>query len=260
MGETVTLQTKECAGSRLRCLMLTSLPKVQLARVLSELAAPFAHVRPNVDHWRPQGLLAPDEVELGKSPDFLSREDREKLCDWWLRHKRGARLPTWDIVSTAEIDGREGLVLVEAKAHGAELHVEGKLRSADCSPESRENHQQIATAIADAQRDLSRSAASWNISRDSHYQLANRIAWSWKIASLGTPVVLVYLGFLHAEEMALRGCPFRSHKEWVDTVLSHSSNVVPSELWNKMVASSGAAFYSVIASASVEVHTSRGQD
>lgn len=28
-----------------------------------------------------------------------------------------------------------------------------------------------------------------------HYQLANRVAYAWKLADLGLPVVLLYLGF-----------------------------------------------------------------
>jgi len=41
----------------------------------------------------------------------------------------------------------------------------------------------------------------WQLSRDSLYQLANRFAWAWKIASLGVPVALVYLGFIAADQM-----------------------------------------------------------
>src|ERR1022692_3240772 len=31
---------------------------------------------------------------------------------------------------------------------------------------------------------------------ESHYQLANRAAWSVKVAAMGTPIVLLYLGFI----------------------------------------------------------------
>ena len=30
----------------------------------------------------------------------------------------------------------------------------------------------------------------WGLSRDDHYQLSNRFAWCWKLATLGIPVVL----------------------------------------------------------------------
>ena len=41
----------------------------------------------------------------------------------------------------------------------------------------------------------------WALSHERRYQMANRIAWSRKLTELGYPVILVYLGFLRAEEM-----------------------------------------------------------
>ena len=41
----------------------------------------------------------------------------------------------------------------------------------------------------------------WALSTRHHYQLSNRFAWSWKLAMLGVPVVLLYLGFLNAQDM-----------------------------------------------------------
>jgi hypothetical protein len=38
-------------------------------------------------------------------------------------------------------------------------------------------------------------------------------------------VILVYLGFLHAQEMMHCGNPFRSGNEWQDFVLGHSDMV-----------------------------------
>ena len=63
------------------------------------------------------------------------------------------------------------------------------------------NHNQIGDAIQQANHGLEPLLPGWDLSRDSHYQLSNRFAWSWKIASMGVPVVLVYLGFLNADEM-----------------------------------------------------------
>ena len=40
-----------------------------------------------------------------------------------------------------------------------------------------------------------------------HYSLCNRVAWAWKLAQLGVPVVWVYLGFLNATEMLDQGQP-----------------------------------------------------
>ncbi|MCZ2112928.1 MAG: hypothetical protein LC131_03705, partial [Anaerolineae bacterium] len=35
----------------------------------------------------------------------------------------------------------------------------------------------------------------FQLRRDGHYQLSNRIAWAWKMAACGVHVVLMYLGF-----------------------------------------------------------------
>ena len=63
------------------------------------------------------------------------------------------------------------------------------------------------------------------------YQLANRIAWAWKLASMGIPVVLVYLGFLHATKMSDRGQWFIDRAEWENAVRRYSSDKVPAEAW-----------------------------
>jgi hypothetical protein len=64
---------------------------------------------------------------------------------------------------------------------------------------------------------------------DSHYQLSNRFAWAWKVATLGVPVVLAYLGFLNAKEM---GQPFTSHEAWERCLLAYADGTVPRTVWN----------------------------
>ena len=56
--------------------------------------------------------------------------------------------------------------------------------------------------------------------------MANRFAWSWKLTELGYPVILVYLGFLRAEEMQKGGEqePFDNHAHWECLVKAHTSN------------------------------------
>ncbi len=64
--------------------------------------------------------------------------------------------------------------------------------------------------------------------------MANRFAWAWKLTELGCPVILVYLGFLKAEEMrkGRRQNSFSSHAEWEGLVKSHSKPLFPPEVWN----------------------------
>jgi hypothetical protein len=60
--------------------------------------------------------------DWGEVSAFLNPEQREALTTWWLAVRERANTPNWDIVSTCQMVGRQGLVLVEAKAHAGELH------------------------------------------------------------------------------------------------------------------------------------------
>lgn len=227
------LPPKDQRGSRVRCLLLTEGARVDVAKRLSALAAPFATVDATQHRWLPRGLDNPREAKLGKSPELLSMDHRSTLTDWWLAVPRGANTPNWDLASTATVDKREGIILVEAKAHAAELKPEGKILRSSASDNSRMNHNRIAKRIKEANDALNSVRPGWNITVEKHYQLANRFAWSWKIASLGIPVVLVYLGFLEAEEMTDVGAPFADADAWKRMVLIHSSGIVPHTVWTK---------------------------
>jgi hypothetical protein len=87
--------------------------------------------------------------------------------------------------------------------------------------------------MSEASLGLKDTMDGWNLSHDSHYQLANRFAWAWKLASMGVPVVLVYLGFLGAAEMKDRGEPFADYADWSRIVLEHSQNIVPERAWGR---------------------------
>src|SRR5262245_27864402 len=64
---------------------------------------------------------------------------------WWVYHD--GTLPTWDLISTCRIEGRAGLLLVEAKAHESELDRRGKALGDAASRESKENHSAITQCI-----------------------------------------------------------------------------------------------------------------
>lgn len=220
-------------GSLLRCLTLTGLPADQVADCFTTLASPSgARISQYSDFWKPRGLSAYKETTLMETDKFLSQENRNALIDWWLIKVRGARLPNWDIASTCTIGGKRGLLFVEAKAHNKELPEAGK--SAPTSSNGKLNHEQISRAIAEANAGLSVVIEGWKLSYDLHYQLCNRFAWSWKIASLGVPVVLVYLGFLKAEEMRDQGQPFDSALAWENSLRTHAKGIVPDEAWGNM--------------------------
>lgn len=193
------------------------------------------------DFWMPQGLpklmidgvwdLSPTrEAKLGEDNGFLSLEERNIVTNWWLEVVPKANTPNWDIASTCRINGKRGVLLVEAKAHDRELSKSGKPNPTTSN--GTRNHDRIAIAIQQANDDLNGFYPSWNLSRDSCYQLCNRFAWAWKLASLGVPVVLIYLGFLHAEEMANQGSPIEDHEAWSRIVKAHAHGLVPETVWD----------------------------
>jgi hypothetical protein len=197
----------------------------EAAARLTSLAAPFARVSAD-DRWMPQGFDEPEEAQLHRAPRLVEPSIGAQLGAWWLAPaSQGARTPNFDIASTSTIDDRPGLLLVEAKAHDEELSKEsaGRPLRVAASDDRRASHETIAAAIRSACSGLSGATSlPWRIARDTHYQMSNRFAWSWKLAALGIPVVLVYLGFLNAGEMIDRGQPFASHEDWERLVKAHS--------------------------------------
>jgi hypothetical protein len=99
----------------------------------------------------PRGSAEPNEAKLGEALAFLSDGHREAITAWWLAVRKRANTPNWDIASTATINGKEGLLLVEAKAHAAEIKMEGKAAKGRA-----ENHAQIEAAIREASAALNR--------------------------------------------------------------------------------------------------------
>ena len=145
---------------------------------------------------------------------------------------RGSNDPNWDFASSARLpDGRHGLVLIEAKAHVAEFSGEAKGKP----PGNPENHERIGRAIEEAAEGLRQHWPSVAISRDRFYQFSNRVAFSWKLASLGIPTVLVYLGFTGDDGISDCGEPLRDHEHWARTVQDQVDPVFPPECWDREV-------------------------
>ena len=223
----------------------------EVAARLSALAAPFATVSCE-DHWMPQGFTDLQEAQLHQAPRLLDRKISEQLTSWWLEAaSQKAMTPNFDIASTCTIEGTHGLLLVEAKAHDEELSKEasGRLLGLDSSEDRRASHEKIGAAIDAARMSLERTTSlPWRITRDTHYQISNRFAWAWKLTELGVPVVLVYLGFLRANEMTDRGKPFIDHADWERLVKSHSEALFPPQVWGQRWESGGRALIPLIRS------------
>lgn len=157
------------------------------------------------------------------------------LMAWWLRHSARANTPNWDLALSCELEGQPGLVLVEAKANVPELSTSGKPLDATASRRSAENHERIDAAIREARGGLAASLPSVSIGRDRHYQLSNRLAHGWKLASLGISTVLLYLGFTGGEGIRDAGEPFKDEGHWQQVFREHLQGVCPLEILNAPV-------------------------
>ena len=218
-------------GSKPRCHWLTHGPHDAVAARLADLVAPFASVASS-DYWMPEGFEHTAEAQLGYADQFLTADRRAALAQWWLAVPRRANTPNWDLVSTCQVAGqKQGLLLVEAKAHAGELSAAGKTLTKRPSVNSAQNDQRIRAAIAEANTRLGGQAQGWHLTTDTHYQMSNRFAWAWKLADLGVPVVLVYLGFLNADEMGYGA--FHSGDDWDRCLRDRAQGVVPAAAWNR---------------------------
>ena len=252
----IAFNAKDLKGSRLRCMMFTNLPDERIADHLTNLVQPYATVRPD-DVWMPRGFQKPDEARMGESKSFLSAKQRETITAWWLKKRGRANTPNWDIASTCVIGGCKGIVLVEAKAHENEFQVTGD----NCGSENKENRIKIKSAISEANAGLNGDGqtrfSGWSLSEKGSYQLSNRFAWSWKIASLGVPVILIYLGFLNAWEMKKDGDRIlTSTKHWQDYVTESAKQIVPPEAWGKRLVIGSTSFIPLIRALDVNVSVS----
>lgn len=231
------LKPKARRGSKPRCHLLTHGSPEAVAERLNALVAPFASVGPN-DRWMPQGFDHTDEATLPEAERLLPADARLELRRWWLAvASNNTRTPNWDVASTCTIEDKAGVILIEAKAHDQELIKEETGRKnieAPVSGSARRNLLRIDWAIRDASAALAEETGlPWALSRDWNYQMSNRFAWAWKLADLGIPVVLVYLGFLSANEMSDQGKPLADDADWQNVVKRHSQALFPAAVWGQ---------------------------
>ena len=221
-------------GSKPRCHWLTHGTREQVAKRLTKLVRPWGTVSAD-NCWMPEGFCDIEEAQLHKATKLLPQEYCEELRDWWLAEpSECSKTPEFDIACTCTINGTEGILLVEAKAHSAELKVEDEAKGSD------KNRKRISGRIEEANATLSDlTEPGWALTHKCRYQLANRFAWSAKLTELGYHVILIYLGFIEAEEMRSEQTrwgppriPFSCHSEWESGVFSYSEPSIPSSIWN----------------------------
>ena len=246
---------KDKRGSRPRCVLLVDGPRHAVAARLTNLVGlASVTVSPN-DFWMPRGKPVrmgrgwdkkpAAEARLDRDVRFVGPEVRRHLLDWWLSVVPRANTPNWDVASTCKVERKEGLLLVEAKARRNELSEAGK--SKPSTDNGWKNDERIRSAIEQANAGLAIvTRGTWRLSRDHHYQLANRFAWSWKLTQLGVPVVLLYLGFLNADDMTPPDALFRSQDDWARALKDHARGVVEDSCWENRLDVNGTAFRPLI--------------
>lgn len=233
-------------GSRKHVLDWTD--RAEFAVELLQLVAPVECRISASSQWMPRGRTAPEEARLDTfGPRALPHSQAwSALRTWWLAHDRGANTPNWDIAATCEIEGTPGLILVEAKANVPELSASGKSLEATPSATSGANHRRIGSAIQEACDALRQVSPSIAISRDSHYQLSNRVAFAWKLASLGIPTVMVYLGFVGDSGIADAGAPFTDAAHWETCFTQYAASTVPKDLFEHRLECGAAAAWLLV--------------
>ena len=157
------LERNRRRGSRPRCVLLMDGGREQVAGRLTRLVGPQSDVViGGGDRWMPFGKPVQREDNSWDStparearldgltalfaPDARCRRELgDQLRKWWLAVPRRANTPNWDVASTCTIKGQRGLLLVEAKAHSAELG-----ESDSCGSRNRGNRERIRWAITEA--------------------------------------------------------------------------------------------------------------
>jgi hypothetical protein len=210
--------------------------------------------------WQPIGHRDPEEARLEvfgprHLPDLI---DWPALSHWWLAHEAGANTPNWDIAAVCTFATKSGLVLVEAKANDQELKTEGKSLDSDASANSRANHDRIGAAIREAREGLNGVVPGVRLDRDRCYQLSNRLAFAWKLASMGLPTVLVYLGFLGDEGIEDAGRHFRDRTDWETCLRAHARAVAPDALFEREIRCGPASMWALIRSRPVLEQSPKG--
>ncbi len=170
-----------------------------------------------------------EEVEIEEYLNIFGHPSSLQLDPkWWMPYKTEKnKRPNWDLLCHVLVDGRPGLLLVEAKAHGDELLMDDKKAGPyRKSAASVANDRSIRRRISETNQLLNSVYASeFSLTADKHYQLANRIAYLTKLASLGLPTVLLYLGWLMSPDWP--GDEIRDQLHWHEIMNEYMKGLVP---------------------------------
>lgn len=243
-------KTEELKGSRLRCSILSQLGTEFWQAKMQEIVwktgvSDFTIEFEEECNYYPQDELGIGEYRFSDKNGLVDTALRRKLIKWWLdiEKETNRQTPNWDFACDAVINGKKGLLLVEAKSYKEEL-----MHPDPWTVISEHSKHAISKAITEANDNLNKIHKGFNLNWVSHYQLSNRFSWSWKLASEGIQVVLIYLGFLNCEEMNSNGRSIlRTQEDWSNLFRDDLSHVIPFSIWNKPINVGKASFFPIIA-------------
>lgn len=72
-----------------------------------------------------------------------------------------------------------------------------------------------------------------NVTRETRLQLANRLAFTWKLGMVGIPTVLVYLGFTRDDGIRDVGTSYPDGTDWARAFGECAEGRFSAELWGK---------------------------
>jgi hypothetical protein len=145
--------------------------------------------------------------------DFIDDEEVQRAYDKFWPLGRGQQ--NWDAIGKAEIDGEESWLLVEAKAHSAEIHSRGTTASEDGGrPMIRNAFKQTLLALGHNETDAAMLAERW---LTGYYQHANRLATLHFLTTNGIPARLVFVYFCGDRHPDGKDCPATAD-EWNPTL------------------------------------------
>ena len=248
-------------GSRLRCVLFSGKTREEIRSELMGMIAQAeidsSSIEIDQEHfiYYPQGPANSKEYRFSDAGNLIDEDKRKKLIKWWLgTYETEKQTPNWDFVCTAKIDGKDGLILVEAKAHRGEFYYKNSCGAGE------ESRKAISHALDKAQELLENGFPEMSFDMDYSYQLSNRIAWSVKLAENGIPVVLIYLGFLNCPEMDHGNYKIlKSREYWKKLVLNYPGKKtrgtwasIPAEYWNSKIKIGDTSFIPIIGSMDIQ--------
>lgn len=226
-------------ASRMRCLEMTNNKYARTAEIFSQLIEGYGTVDSS-DTWAPRGPDAPAEIRIDEATGFLKSPDHKtELRNWWTGEVVGARTPTWDIASSCTVNGVKGILLIETKAHIGELNSDHSgSREKPILYQIKKGFSDATDAWNDALHDYAddrgfKLSHNVKLSTASHFQLSTHFAFAWKLADMGVPVILVYLGFLNVTELENENrLIFKNSAMWNKCVFEKTNKPLPEEIWD----------------------------